>query len=336
MAEKLQKTFQAIAMLQQQTQELNQSGDTLVKVQNTVQHNGFEVWRMLKEKYEPASKGQQRAKLQQFMRPGKPASVAQTLLPLERWEKKVMAYECVFKKSVDEDIKIGVFCFMAPAKAADHIYLQCARVDTCPAARRILAEHCEAHREKDEAAKERENTTGTQRAKTKEKAKEGNSRQKAAKTQERNSRRKVGTAALVNTLRAPRVACDGGARERGDRTSGRLFAGCGREGRAGIERLGIHRLLVGTCAAGSVCNLSFAPGVQIHKHDIQPVFAAATGESIVCPGWQKVLLVTKDGWRIRKKFNVTSHPSVPARAVLAFSELEEVGCKLQLATGKHN
>eukprot|EP00971_Amphidinium_carterae_P101101 2000011-Amphidinium_carterae.1 len=51
------------------------------------------------------------------------------------------------------------------------------------------------------------------------------------------------------------------------------------------------------------------------------------------------MLVTKDGWRIRKKFDITSHPShgpsAPAKAVLAFSELEEVGCKLQLATGEH-
>eukprot|EP00971_Amphidinium_carterae_P231348 4591113-Amphidinium_carterae.1 len=54
--------------------------------------------------------------------------------------------------------------------------------------------------------------------------------------------------------------------------------------RAGVEKLGFHRLLADTCAAGSVCNLSFAPGV--HKHDIPPVFAAATGESIVCPGLQ--------------------------------------------------
>eukprot|EP00971_Amphidinium_carterae_P301505 5990571-Amphidinium_carterae.1 len=60
-----------------------------------------------------------------------------------------MAYERVFKNRVDEDIKIGVFCFMAPEKVA--CYLQGDRVDTYPAGRRILTEYCEANREKDKA-----------------------------------------------------------------------------------------------------------------------------------------------------------------------------------------
>eukprot|EP00971_Amphidinium_carterae_P180483 3579882-Amphidinium_carterae.1 len=51
------------------------------RAQNTKQHNGLEAWRRRKEEYEPASKGQQRVRLQQLMRPGKPASVLRLYLP---------------------------------------------------------------------------------------------------------------------------------------------------------------------------------------------------------------------------------------------------------------
>eukprot|EP00971_Amphidinium_carterae_P243161 4828833-Amphidinium_carterae.2 len=60
--------------------------------------------------------------------------------------------------------------------------------------------------------------------------------------------------------------------------------------------------LIHACAAGPLCNLSFAPGV--HKSDVPPIFGSTC---------QKV----------QRNF----HPSIPAKAVLAFSELEEGGSK---------
>eukprot|EP00971_Amphidinium_carterae_P348062 6490301-Amphidinium_carterae.2 len=218
---------------------------------------------------------------------------------------------------------------MAPEKLAHHIYLQGDRVGTYAAARRILTEYCEANREKDEAVPM--DLDMLQQGKGKDKGKGGQGKQwkGTVGTRQQGNR---STAALVSTLRGTAVAVASGHKSKNCRhihgqTDAQRRELRVMEGQEGREAEGERQAPQAACATSAL-----SLGAQIHKHDVPPVFAAATGESIVCPDCQEVLLVTKDGWRIRKKFNVISHPSVPAKPVLAFSEPEKVGCKLQLAT----
>eukprot|EP00971_Amphidinium_carterae_P165223 3275090-Amphidinium_carterae.1 len=198
---------------------------------------------------EPASKTQQRAGLQQMVRPAKPASVAQTPPALERSEKDFMAHERVFKKEVDEGIK------------------------------RRLPTTCTCKKGKDEGKGTRKYDYQYRNCKGKDKGK-GKGKGQQAKCSKDMS------AATTESQSSG---------------SGQHFEGyCGSCGKTKQE-------WNGACT-----------------------YCSSHAQRDACV--TSALLL--DGLRIRKRFNVTSLPCIPAKAVLAFSELEEGGCELQLSKGK--
>eukprot|EP00971_Amphidinium_carterae_P141416 2802161-Amphidinium_carterae.1 len=42
---------------------------------------------------------------------------------IEQWEREVRDYEKMWKKALDEEIKIGVLAYLAPEKASEHLFL---------------------------------------------------------------------------------------------------------------------------------------------------------------------------------------------------------------------
>eukprot|EP00971_Amphidinium_carterae_P052216 1027963-Amphidinium_carterae.1 len=125
---------------------LQVTGAALVKSQNVEQYNGLEAWRQLTLEYEPRTRGRQRMRLTQLLRPEKALNVNSTVDVLEAWEREVKEYERTFQKPVDEDIRIGVLTHLAPEKVAEHLYLYSDTVRTYADARKVVVDYVEAMR----------------------------------------------------------------------------------------------------------------------------------------------------------------------------------------------
>eukprot|EP00971_Amphidinium_carterae_P265649 5270157-Amphidinium_carterae.1 len=57
---------------------------------------------------------------------------------IEQWERKVRDYEILkmYKKGLDEEIKIGVLAYLAPEKVSEHLFLFADKLQTYADARK--------------------------------------------------------------------------------------------------------------------------------------------------------------------------------------------------------
>ena len=64
-----------------------------VKIMSVADSNGLEAWRLLKRFYEPKTRGRQRHRMDELLRPKPAEQLAETETTIERWEKEVKDYE---------------------------------------------------------------------------------------------------------------------------------------------------------------------------------------------------------------------------------------------------
>eukprot|EP00971_Amphidinium_carterae_P214593 4258426-Amphidinium_carterae.1 len=60
---------------------------------------------------------------------------------IEQWEKEVRDYEKVYKKTLDEEIKIGA---LAPDKVSEHLFLFAEKLQSYADARKVVFEFLDA------------------------------------------------------------------------------------------------------------------------------------------------------------------------------------------------
>eukprot|EP00971_Amphidinium_carterae_P190259 3776181-Amphidinium_carterae.1 len=65
---------------------------------------------------------------------------------IEQWEKEVRDYEKMYKKALDEEIKIGVLAYMAPEKVSERLFLFADKLQTYADARKVVFEFLDARR----------------------------------------------------------------------------------------------------------------------------------------------------------------------------------------------
>eukprot|EP00971_Amphidinium_carterae_P346118 6487403-Amphidinium_carterae.4 len=55
---------------------------------------------------------------------------------IEQWEREVRDYAKMYKKALDEEIKIGVLAYLAPEKVSEHLFLFANKLQTYADARK--------------------------------------------------------------------------------------------------------------------------------------------------------------------------------------------------------
>eukprot|EP00971_Amphidinium_carterae_P214592 4258425-Amphidinium_carterae.1 len=65
---------------------------------------------------------------------------------IEQWEKEVRDHEKVSKKTLDEEIKIGVLAYLAPDKVSEHLFLFAEKLQSYADARKVVFELLDAQR----------------------------------------------------------------------------------------------------------------------------------------------------------------------------------------------
>eukprot|EP00971_Amphidinium_carterae_P182163 3615149-Amphidinium_carterae.1 len=100
---------------------LQVSGVAMTKLQNVEAHNGLEAWRQLE--FEPRTTGRRRLHVTGHLCPAKTNNMEKLGETIEQREREVRDYERVYKKALDEEIKIGVLTYLAPDKVSEHLSL---------------------------------------------------------------------------------------------------------------------------------------------------------------------------------------------------------------------
>eukprot|EP00971_Amphidinium_carterae_P107015 2119600-Amphidinium_carterae.1 len=57
---------------------------------------------------------------------------------IEQWEREVRDYEKMYKKALDEEIKIGVLAYLAPEKVSERLFLFADKLQTYADARKVV------------------------------------------------------------------------------------------------------------------------------------------------------------------------------------------------------
>eukprot|EP00971_Amphidinium_carterae_P011784 232114-Amphidinium_carterae.1 len=64
---------------------------------------------------------------------------------IEQWEREVRDYEKMYKKALDEEIKIGVLAYLAPEKVGEHLFLFADKLQPYADARKVVFEFLDAY-----------------------------------------------------------------------------------------------------------------------------------------------------------------------------------------------
>ena len=125
-----QKSAQLCLILSQLT-----DGEAFDIVVNSGKNAGFEAWRRLHRRYDPATGGRRRNMLREIIGPGRCKQDRDLQPAIERWEDLVVRYERKAGKSLDDDLKMAALEAMAPTELERHLLLNTARLTTYSAMR---------------------------------------------------------------------------------------------------------------------------------------------------------------------------------------------------------
>eukprot|EP00971_Amphidinium_carterae_P204269 4053404-Amphidinium_carterae.1 len=119
----------------------------MTKLQNVEVRNGLEAsrWRQLVLEFEPRTTGRRRLHLTNLPRPAKTNNMEKLGETIEPWEREVRDYERVYKRGLDEEIKIGVLACLAPEKVSEHLFLFAGKLQAFADARKVVFEFIDAH-----------------------------------------------------------------------------------------------------------------------------------------------------------------------------------------------
>jgi len=99
-------------------------GPPLVSLRQTEFGNGFEAWRVLRERYESSSRGRQYALLSRVLRPKAfPKEAAKFEESLGLWEMDIRAYETASTERLSENIMMQVLADQAPEAVRQQVQL---------------------------------------------------------------------------------------------------------------------------------------------------------------------------------------------------------------------
>jgi hypothetical protein len=89
-------------------------GEPLTLVRGVQDMNGLEAWRLLVRRFEPSSKSRMFASIMSILDVKRNVAKGEFANALSAWELQVKNYEAIFKKTLDEDLKISASLIMAP------------------------------------------------------------------------------------------------------------------------------------------------------------------------------------------------------------------------------
>jgi hypothetical protein len=105
-------------------------GEPLTLVRGVQDMNGLEAWRLLVRRFEPSSKSRMFASIMSILDVKRNVAKCDFANTLSAWELQVKNYEAIFKKTLDEDLKISASLMMAPPDIRQLLLQKGDRVDS--------------------------------------------------------------------------------------------------------------------------------------------------------------------------------------------------------------
>ena len=98
-------------------------GDAFSIVMNTTSRNGLEVWRKMIAHYEPDTRGTQRERLTELLKPNVCPELSKLTTALESFEREVAEYATKYKRRIEDDMVAAVMVGMTTGQLRIHLNL---------------------------------------------------------------------------------------------------------------------------------------------------------------------------------------------------------------------